>query len=170
VVKEKEKVKKDEYQKALTAYNQAMKTLRKKEYENAAELLTEFMKKYASEKELVDRTKIYLSICQAKQKKEKISLKTFDDYYQYSVFRMNQGNYEEALKLLEKAWEMQPKDGRIPYLMASTYCLMGQNEECLEYLKRAIQLDKYFKILAQNEVDFEPVKEDKKFKMITRMS
>ncbi len=47
---------------------------------------------------------------------------------------------------------------------------MGKEDECLEYLKKAIQLDKFFGILAQNEVDFESLKESEKFNLITKMS
>ena len=125
---------------------------------------------FSSEKELVDRARIYLEICGAQQKKEKIQLKTFNDYYEYSIFKINQGDYEEALNLLEKAQEIKPKEGKISYLIANTYCLMGQAESCLENLMKAIQLDKFFGILAQNEADFEPLWEDKKFKLITRMA
>ncbi len=47
---------------------------------------------------------------------------------------------------------------------------MEEKEECLAHLKKAIQMDKYFSILAQNESDFESLREDKKFKLITRMT
>lgn len=167
---EKAKVKKNDYQKALSAYNQAVKPFRKGDYVKSAELLKAFLEKHSSEKELMDRAQIYISICQARQEKEKIQLNTFDDYYQYSVYKINQGDYKEALKLLEKALQMKPKEGRIYYLMADAYCLMGNKEECLEQLKKAIQIDKFFSILAQNERDFEDFREDKKFKLITRMA
>lgn len=167
---EKGKGKKDDYQKALTAYNQAMKVFRKSDYEKAAEILKTFSEKYVFEKELVDRAQIYLTICKERQKKEKVLLKTFDDYYQYSVYKVNQGEYKEALELLEKARQMKPKEGKIFYLMADAYCLMGNKKECLEQLKNAIRIDKYFSILAQNESDFEGLREDKKFNLITRMA
>lgn len=170
MAEEKGKAKKDDYQKALTAYNQAMKVFRKGGYEKAAEMLKTLPEKHASEKELVDRARIYIAICKERQKKEKILLKTFDDFYQYSVYRINQGEFKEALKWLEKARQIKPKEGKILYLMADAYCLMGNTEDCLEQLKKAIQIDKYFSILAQNESDFESLKEDKKFKLITRMA
>jgi tetratricopeptide (TPR) repeat protein len=169
VAKEKDKVKKDEFEKALSAYDQAMKSFHKGDYKKADELFKAFLDKHASERELVDRAKIYIMICEERQSKEKVQLKTFDDYYQYGVFKANDGDYEEALKLVEKAREMKPKEGKIFYLMADIYCLKGENEKCLEVLKKAIQLDKYFSILARNERDFEPLWEDKKFKLITRM-
>jgi len=170
VTKSKEKVKKDDYEKALSAYDLAMKAYHKGEYEKTSELLKAFLDKFSSEKELADRARIYLEICGVLQKKEKVQLKTFNDYYEYSIFKINRGDYEEALNLLEKAQEMKPKEGKISYLIANTYCLMGQAESCLENLKKAIQLDKFFGILAQNEADFEPLWEDKKFKLITRMA
>lgn len=169
-MKEKEKVKRDEYEKSLLAYTQAMKVFHKGDYPKAAELLTNFLEKHSSEKELVDRANIYIDICKARQIKEKIPLETFDDYYHYSVYKINQGSFKEAIKLLEKAREMKPKDGKILYFMADAHCLMGQKDECLENLKKAIQLDRYFRILAQNESDFESLWEDKKFKLITRMT
>jgi len=165
-----EKVKKDDYEKLLSAYSQAMKAFRKRDFERAAELLQSFLEKYTTEKELVDRAKIYLSICKNQLSPEKIQLKTFDDYYEYGVYKINQGDYSQALKYLEKAHEMNPKEGKVLYLMADAYCLLNDKEKALEFLKKAIQRDKFFSILAQNETDFEPLREDKKFKLITRMA
>ncbi len=170
VTKEKEKIKKDDYEKALSAFNQAVNAFHKREFGRASELLKSFIDKFASEMELVDRAQIYLKICESAPQKEKPPLKTFDDYYQYSIFLINQRNHDEALKLLEKAREMKPKEGKIPYLMADLYCLKGDTEKCLEHLRKAIQIDKFFSTLAQNESDFEPLWEDKKFKLITRMA
>ncbi len=166
----KEAAKKDDYERALSDYSQALKAFHKKEFKKAAESLKGFIEKYETERELIDRAKMYLKICETKLSNEKIQLKTFDDYYQVSILKMNEGDYQEALQLLEKARDMKPKEGKIFYLMADTYCLLGENEQCLENLKKAIQLDGFFKILAQNERDFEPLWEDKKFKLITRMA
>jgi len=166
----KEKVKKDDYENMLSAYSRAMKLFHKGDYEKAPELLKDFVEKHPDEKEFVDRAHIYMEICMGRQVKEKIPLKTFDDYYQYSVYKINQGKYEEALKLLEKARDMNPKEGKVFYLMADAYCMKNDKEKCLEHLKKAIQLDEHFRILAQNEADFEPLKGDKKFKLIIRLT
>lgn len=167
-----ERAKKDEYQKALAAYSDAMKEFHKGKFEKASESLENFLEKFPTEKELMDRAKIYISICEVrtKESKESFPLKTVEDYYQFGIYKMNSGDFEEALKSFEKALKMAPDDGKIYYSMADLCCLMGQTELCLENLKKAIQIDKYFRILAQNETDFEPVWEDKKFKLITRMT
>jgi len=169
LAKAKEKAKKDDYQKALAAYSLAMKSFRKKE-DKACELLKDFIAKYSSEKELIDRVQIYLTLCEGRKQKTKVSLKDFEDYYQYGIYKMNQGNYEEALKLFQKAQNEEPKEGKIHYLMATIYCLTGKQEECIDSLKKAVHLDKFFKILANNESSFIDIKEDKRFKLITKLS
>ena len=162
----KDKTRKDEYQRSLDAYTQAMKAFHKGDFEKAETLLEAFLEKHASELEIVDRAKLYLSICQEKKKKRTVFLKTFDDYYQYAVYNLNMGDHDEALKLLDKAGQMDPKEGRIPYLTALAQVLKGNVDECFEPLKKAVSLDKFLKILAQNETDFQTVREDERFKAI----
>ncbi len=162
--------KKDKYQESLKAYQAVMKVFRDGDFSKAAQMFDSFIKNYDEERELVDRAQIYRDICQGRLRKEEIKLETFDDYYHYSVIQANRGNYEEAIKNLEKAKELKPDDGRVYYLMADTFCLMNKTDECLNSLKKAVQLDKFYGILAQNEKDFEPLWEDKKFKLIIRLA
>ena len=99
----KEKAKKNAYDLALTAYNQAMKAFHKADFPKAVERLQAFLEKHSSEKELVDRVKIYLSICEKRLKKEKIILKSFEDYYQFGVYELNRNEFPEALKAFVRA-------------------------------------------------------------------
>jgi tetratricopeptide (TPR) repeat protein len=163
----KEKKVKNEYQKSIEDYTLAIKAYRKGDFVKAIELFKTFLDKHQDETELLDRAKIYLSISETRSKKTSLSLKTFEDYYQYSVYQINRGDFTEAFKLLEKARGMKPKEGKVPYLMAVAAVLNGDEEGCLEYLKQAVKLDGFFGILAQNEKDFESIREDKKFKLIT---
>lgn len=159
---------KERYQKALDYYSKAMKEYRKGDFQKASELLREFIKNFSSEKELYNRAQLYLSICEEKKKK-KVTLKDFDDYYQHSVYKLNRGEYDEALNYADKALEKKPKEGKVYYLKALIFCSRGNKEQCIENLKKAVQLDKFFKVLAQNEVNFEPLKEEKKFNLITKV-
>jgi tetratricopeptide (TPR) repeat protein len=165
-----QRTKKDEYQKVLAAFGQAMKEFRKGDLEKAADLLQAFLEKYPSEREVIDRARTYFAIAKKRPKKETISLKGFDDYYHHGVVKINQGDYEGAVKLLQKALEFKEREGLVYYLLADVHCLMGQAEPGLDYLKKAIQKDKLFSTLAQNEPDFEPLWDDKKFKLIARLA
>ena len=165
-----EKTKKDAYENALAAFGEAMKEFHKGRFDKAQELLKAFLEKYDTEKEFVDRAKIYLQMTQEKGKKETVSLKTVDDYVYHSIYKINSGAHDEALKLLEKALEMKEEEGRVYYLMADALILMGKPDEAMEYLKKSFQKDKVYRTMAQNEIDFEPLWDDKKFKLITRLT
>jgi predicted Zn-dependent protease len=165
----KEKVKKDLYDKILAAYGQAVKAFRKGDCAKAKELFQAFIEKHSSEKELVDRAQMYLALCENREKKGAVTLKTFEDNYEYAVYKLNQQDYDEAIKLLKKAKTQKPKEGKVSYLMALMYCQMEDMEKCLENLKEAVQNDKFFGTLAQNESGFEPLWADKKFKIITKI-
>jgi tetratricopeptide (TPR) repeat protein len=165
-----EKARKDSYDKALAAYGEAMKEFHKGKFDRAQELLKAFTEKFDAEKELLDRAKMYLNLIMERGKKGTVTLKTADDYFYFGIFKINEGAYEDALKLFEKALEMKEDEGKLYYLMADAYILQGKTDEALEYLRKAFLKDKVFKILAQNETDFSPLWEDKKFKLISRLT
>ena len=161
--------KKDEYQKALAAYSLAVKEFHKGEFEKAVESFKGFIEKFPADREIVDRAKAYLAIALKRPKKETVSLKSFGDHYHTGVVKINQRDYPGAVKVLEKALEFKENEGLVYYLLADVHGLMGEADASLDFLKKAIQKDKTFSVLAQNEPDFEPLWEDKKFKLITKL-
>jgi len=162
--------KKDEYQKALAAYGQAIKEFQKGDLEKSAAAFKDFIEKFPADKEIVDRARAYLAIAQKRSKKEGVTLKGFEDHFRYAVARINGKDYPGAVKLLEKALEYKEQEGLVNYMLADAHCLMGQPDEALDLLKKAVQKDKNFAILAQNEPDFEALWEDKKFKLIIKLA
>ena len=167
---QKNQSKKDKYEESLVAFQKAVETFHREDFARAAELFRKFIERYDEEKEFVDRAQIYLSICENRLHPPEIKLEGFEDYYYYSVYLLNRGDYEQALEYLKQALTEKPKEAKIYYLMANAYCRLGNTDECLKNLKKAIQLDDFFRILAQNDRDFEPLWEDKKFKLIIRMA
>ncbi len=168
-VQKENKAKRNDFEKALVAYNQAMKLFHQSDYAKAEESLNAFLEKHGKEQELVDRAKIYRDICLSRLKPEKIKLTTFEDFYQNGVYLLNMGRYNEALESLENARKKEPSNAKLLYVMADAYCMQGDKDNCLEFLKQAVKLDSYFAILAQNESNFDPVKHDKRFAVITKM-
>jgi len=167
---DKEQASKNAYEKALAAYEIAMKAFHKRNYAKALEALTSFIEKYPEEKELVDRANLYVIICGQHLKPEELVLKTYDDYYRYGVYHLNNRDYDGAVEMLTKAHQMKPKAGEVLYYLANTYCHMQDTESCLEYLKQAVMLDAAFAVLAQNELDFNELRKDKRFAVITKMA
>jgi len=168
--KDKDKAKKDLYEQTLAAFELAAKAFRRDDCQKASELFEGFIEKYPGERELVDRARIYLAICRDKGKKDTIPLKEFEDFYELGVYRMNQGEFDEALKLFQKAQDKEPDSGKILYLIGKVHLKLGQPEKFFENLKSAVQKDKFVGVLAQNDPELEDVKDEKKFKIITKFA
>ena len=128
---QKDKLSKNTYEKALAAYGQAMKAFHKKNYAKALETLTSVLEKFPEEKELIDRANMYVDICNEYLTPEKIVLKSFDDYYRNGVYKLNQGDFEEAAEFLLKAHEKKPKAGEVLYYLANLYCHLENIDQCL---------------------------------------
>lgn len=144
-----------------------MAMMQKKDCKKAKEIFSEFLEKFSSEVELADRVRIYVSICDDKHTTVKIPLDTFEDYINHAVFQMNSGDYDGALKSFEGAEKMKPKEGKVPYLISIAHFLAGNKKESLNYLNKAVKMDEFFSVMAQNESDFEPLWKDEEFKAIT---
>lgn len=166
---EQSKAKKDAYEKALTAYGQVMKTFHKGDFAKAAVSLTAFMKKFPDERELMDRARIYHSICNNHLNPVKIEHKSFKEHYLWGLVYLNRKDFEQADKLLKIALGQDSKSGKVLYTLAIVSHLMGKDDDGLDYLERAVDLNAEFAVLARNEVDFEELQKDQRFDQITQI-
>jgi Flp pilus assembly protein TadD len=74
--------------------------------------------------------------------------------YNHGVVLMNDGDFEGALEVFEQAAKKEPKDDRICYVRAVALALSEQEEEALEMLAAAIELNDVNRIYAGNDPDF----------------
>jgi tetratricopeptide (TPR) repeat protein len=148
---------------AVSDYDQALGLLRRKDYAPAAEAFERIIKAYPDEKEIADRCRIYLQVCERERAEKEVPLRKAEDFYYQGIVESNRQEYEEALKHLDKALQMSPNDDRFLYATAATRSLMGEREEALTILKEAIQANPENRIHAQNDPDFEPLSDDDAF-------
>jgi tetratricopeptide (TPR) repeat protein len=165
-----EKSKKDEYQKALASFSEAMKDFRKSKWDKAVEQFQSFIEKFSVERDLASRARTYLAIAEErlKEPREIPVPKSVEDFVSAAVYKMNGGSNDEALKFVEKGLKTYPDDARILFLQADLFCRSGRLDDALDSLGKAVKGEKSFRILAQNEIDFAPLWEDKRFKSITK--
>jgi tetratricopeptide (TPR) repeat protein len=75
----------------------------------------------------------------------------------------NNGQYDEALDLLERALQQMPDSPKVLYARASTWSLKGNAEAAVAELRRAISVDPRVRFQATNDPDFEPIREEPAF-------
>ncbi|PYQ14363.1 MAG: hypothetical protein DMH00_01915 [Acidobacteria bacterium] len=148
---------------AVKDYEQALGLLHRRDYAGAAEAFEKVIKTYPEEKEMADRCRAYLRACEREQSDKVLPLKRAEDYYYQAIVESNRQRYDEALGHLDKALKMSPGDDRILYIMASTQALKGDREQALTMLQEAIQINPDNRIHAQQDPDFEPLRDDDAF-------
>ena len=114
-------------------------------------------------RDLAERARVYVRICDQRLARTTLQLKTTEDYYNYAVGLANEGNAEESEQYLLKALKLSPRSDYIYYALATTYALRDDVNGALEHLLKAIDLDERNRFQAQNDADFANLLEDPRF-------
>ena len=151
------------HEKALKEFERGVGLLQKQSYSEALERFQAIVDSFPQEKELIDRANVYRKICRNLLDRKDPQPRRPEEFFYYGVIRANEADYEEAVRLLEKALQAAPKDEKVHYVLASTLALKGERREALEHLREAIDLNTTNRIYARNDPDFEPLRDDENF-------
>jgi tetratricopeptide (TPR) repeat protein len=142
-------------------FDRGVAALQKKKFEEAERNFQDLIEKYADEKELVDRARVYLAVCE-RQKMARPALTEAEDFYYAAVLEKNRGNVPEAIEHLKHAVKKNG-GGRVDFLLACCYAQSGDPGTALEHLKKAIDEDQRHRFLARHDSDFDPVRDSPGF-------
>lgn len=82
----------------------------------------------------------------------------------YDVFPLfEQGEYAEARRRLVEHAARHPDTATILYNLACAEARLGEREAALEHLTRAVEREARFRELAQDDSDFETIRDDPRF-------
>ena len=143
-------------------FDRGVAALQKKKVEEAERHFLDLIQKYPDEKELVDRARVYLAVCERRKQGPHPVLTEPEDFYYAALLEKNRGNVSEAIEHLKHA-ARKNGGGRVDFLLACCYAQNGERETALEHLKRAIGEDQSNRILARHDSDFDPVRDTPEF-------
>lgn len=149
--------------KALKEMERGLAQLHKQNYEEALPHFQAILDGYPQEKELVDRVQVYVRVCRTNIDARTPPQRKPEEYYYLGVMRANEANYDEAVEFLDRALQVDPKDEKAHYVMASTRALRGDREMAIRHLQEAITINPTNRVYAQNDPDFEPIRGDDEF-------
>ncbi|HET9838356.1 MAG TPA: hypothetical protein VFR84_08990 [Candidatus Angelobacter sp.] len=146
---------------AVQNYEAAIKAMQEHKFEKAKTLLEKVIA--ASSRELHDRARVHLSLCNQQLAAGSTSFKTQEEHFDYSVSLINSGQYDQARGHLEKILKQNSKADFAYYGMAVVDCLTGQVESSLKNLNEAIRLNPQNRFQARNDSDFQNMADDPRF-------
>ena len=149
------------HKQALERFSSALEMMNQGQFVRARAILERLVDNPS--REIGERAKVYLNICNQRASKPAVQLKSVDDMYDYAVKLANEGHPEQAEEHLRKALKLSPKADFLYYALAATFALRSDVEGALEYLDKAIQMNHRSRYQAQNDPDFENMLEDPRF-------
>jgi tetratricopeptide (TPR) repeat protein len=143
----------------LETFEKAAKALGKRDFERARELLDVLLSQHASERDLVERARAYRAICDRALDKKTPRPKTFEEFVTYGVLLHNRGEFEDAVKHLQQAVEMHPRNESALYCLAAAAARAGDTAAAVKALRGAISANPANRSQARADEDFEDLRD-----------
>lgn len=149
---------------ALELFEKAMKALGKREYERARDHLETLLASHGDERDIVERARTYKALCdRALERRPAFKPKGFEDLLNYGVYLHNRGEFEEAVKHLQQAAEIHPRNEHALYCLAAAAARSGDTAVAIKALRTAIGVSPETRTQARSDSDFDPIREEEDF-------
>jgi tetratricopeptide (TPR) repeat protein len=83
-----------------------------------------------------------------------------------SIAYLQQKSYDDSFHGLDRALQLKPDHSRTLYNLACLFSLWGKSEDALDYLEKAIEIDKKNREDAKTDKDFDNIRDDPRFKKL----
>jgi outer membrane protein assembly factor BamD (BamD/ComL family) len=152
------------YFEAVALYERGVEALQRHAYAEAANLLESVLRQYPEEKELHERVRLYLNICQRQATQREAAPQTIDERLYAATLAINGGQYDQAIAHLRLVRDEDPDNDHAIYMLAVAHAQRDEHAEAVAHLERAIALNPENRALARNDPDLEPLHDDEAFR------
>jgi tetratricopeptide (TPR) repeat protein len=152
------------YVEAVALYERGLDALQRHDYATATEQFESVLRLYPEEKELHERVRLYLNICQRQAMRQPAVPQTVQERLFASTLAINGGRYDEAISHLHLVRDEDPDNDHALYMLAVAHAQRGEHAEAIAHLERAIAVNSENRGLARNDPDLEPLRGDDAFR------
>jgi tetratricopeptide (TPR) repeat protein len=152
------------YFEAVAVYERGLEALQRHDYRGAIDLLESVLRQYPEERELHERVRLYLNICQRQATPREASPQTIDERLYAATLAINGGQYDQAIAHLRLVRDEDPDNDHALYMLAVAHAQRDEHAEAVAHLERAIALNPENRALARTDPDLEPLRDDEAFR------
>jgi tetratricopeptide (TPR) repeat protein len=158
----------------VEGFSAVVQTFAKRDFEKAEKGFDEIIEKYKDSEyysvlEIQARAKVYKNICMAQLNPATIDLVDDRDHVNEGLYQLNAGNYDKALEVLSPLENKGFDDAYVDFLLSLVYFKKEDVEASLNSLKKAVEKDSFYKIIAHNDPDFDDLFDNEAFMAIINM-
>jgi tetratricopeptide (TPR) repeat protein len=140
-------------------YEEGVAALQAHEFSRASALLRSVLSRHPDERELHERVRLYLNICERHTAPRAASPSTPEERVFAATLAVNAGNYAEAIEHLRAATTEAPEHDHALYMLASVLALQDELDEAAPLLLRAIDVNPDNRSRARHDPDLDSLRE-----------
>ena len=154
-------------ERALKIYEAGVTAVQKRKFSIAAKALNEVIDEYPEERELKERAKLYLAVCERELNPLVSEPTSLDERIYAATVSLNGGDVTIAIEHLNAVASEKPSDANVHYMLAVAHALSSDTDMSVTHLERAITLNPDNRLLARQEPDFKNIHGDDRFRNLT---
>jgi tetratricopeptide (TPR) repeat protein len=156
-------VRKPGFYEAVAIYERGVQALQRHDYDGAAGFFRAILERYPEERELLERARLYLRVCERETARQPAGPKTPAERVYAATVALNSGDHSGALDHLQRALGEDPESDHAHYIMAVALGMRGRADEAVDHLRRAIGLNPDNRGLAREDPDLESIRNHEHF-------
>jgi tetratricopeptide (TPR) repeat protein len=122
------------------------------------------LERYPEERELLERARLYLRVCERETSRQPAEAKTPAERVYAATVALNSGDHNGALDHLQRALGEDPESDHAHYIMAVALGMRNRPDEALEHLQQAIALNPENRGLAKQDPDLDSIRDHNRFR------
>jgi tetratricopeptide (TPR) repeat protein len=155
------------YYEALAMYENGVRALQRHDYQGAAAQFRTIMERYPEERELQERSHLYLRVCERETARRPATPQTPQERVYAATVALNAGDTAAALDHLGRALTDSPESDHAHYIMAVALASQGDTARAIDHLRQAITFNPENRALARQDPDLEPLRGQDDFRDLT---
>jgi tetratricopeptide (TPR) repeat protein len=147
-------------------YERGLQALQRRDFAASADALRLVIERYPDERELLERARLYLKVCERELEPKEPAPKTPDEWVYAGTVALNAGDESTALRHVQRAIAEDARHDHAHYMMAVIATRRGDPVGALSHLRQAVSLNPETRALARQDPELESLRDDAAFKSV----
>jgi tetratricopeptide (TPR) repeat protein len=152
------------YHEAVAMYERGLQALQRRDFAASADALRTVIERYPDERELLERARLYLKVCERELEPKEPTPKSADEWVYAATVAQNSGDQAAAMRHLQSALAEDSRHDHAHYMMAIATAQRGDAAAAIDHLRRAVSLNPENRSRARQDPDFDTLREDPGFR------
>jgi tetratricopeptide (TPR) repeat protein len=145
-------------------YERGLQALQRRDFAASAEALRTVIERYPDERELLERARLYLKVCERELEPKEPAPKTANEWVYAATVALNAGDETTAHRHLQRALAEDARHDHAHYMMAVVSTRRNDSAAALEHLRQAVALNPENRSLARQDPDLDALRDESAFK------